>query len=136
LRPQAEHVEGVLNSTAGLPFCSGFGYAATRTKDSRRRGAATREPFGFRSTVRVTTPTHPAHRVPRALAEQDMQISVSDVQSPLLTIDEVARILRQSRRTVERHVASGEIPSVKLGSTRGSAIRVHERDLVAWIYRD
>jgi excisionase family DNA binding protein len=64
-----------------------------------------------------------------------MTMSATDVRSPLLTIDEVALILRQSRRTVERHVASGEIPSVKLGNARGSAIRVHERDLVAWIYR-
>jgi excisionase family DNA binding protein len=64
-----------------------------------------------------------------------MNMTASDVQSPLLTLDEVALILRQSRRTVERHVASGEIPSVKLGTARGSAIPVHERDLVAWIYR-
>jgi excisionase family DNA binding protein len=62
-------------------------------------------------------------------------MSATNIQSPLLTIDEVALILRQSRKTVERHVASGEIPSVKLGSAKGSAIRVHERDLVAWIYR-
>jgi excisionase family DNA binding protein len=65
-----------------------------------------------------------------------MTVPATDVQSPLLTIDEVALILRQSRRTVERHVASGEIPSVKLGKGKRPSIRVHERDLVAWIYRD
>lgn len=65
-----------------------------------------------------------------------MSVSPTDIQSPFLTIDEVALITRQSRRTVERHVASGQIPSVKLGSGKRSPIRVHERDLVAWIYRD
>jgi excisionase family DNA binding protein len=65
-----------------------------------------------------------------------MGLSATDVQSPLLTLEEVALILRQSRRTVERHVASGEIPSVRLGKGKRPSIRVHERDLVAWIYRD
>lgn len=38
--------------------------------------------------------------------------------SELLTIDEVADRLRVGKRTVERFVATGEIPSVKVGRRR------------------
>jgi excisionase family DNA binding protein len=36
----------------------------------------------------------------------------------LLTIDEVAELLRLGKRTVERYVGEGEIASVKIGRRR------------------
>jgi excisionase family DNA binding protein len=60
-------------------------------------------------------------------------MSVSDVQSRLLTIDAVAERLGVSRRTVERKIAAGEIPALQLGGRR-SPIRIDERELEAWLY--
>lgn len=62
-------------------------------------------------------------------------MSVSDVQGRLLTLDEVAERLGYSRRTVERKIAAGEIPSLQLGGP-GTAIRVDALELADWLYRN
>jgi excisionase family DNA binding protein len=62
-------------------------------------------------------------------------MSVSDLQRRLLTLDAVAERLGYSRRTVERKVAAGEIPSLQLGG-KGSAIRIDALELSEWLYRD
>jgi excisionase family DNA binding protein len=64
-----------------------------------------------------------------------MNLSAPDVTSPLLTLDEVAQILRVSRRTVERRVKSGELPAVRTGRKR-SNVRVDGRELQSWLYGD
>jgi excisionase family DNA binding protein len=59
-------------------------------------------------------------------------MSLTDVQGRLLTIDEVAERLGLSRRTVERKIATGEIPSLQLGGPR-TAIRVDALELAEWL---
>lgn len=68
----------------------------------------------------------------RSQAVHSACMSVSDVQRRLLTLDEVAQRLGVSRRTVERHVAAGEIPALQLGGPR-TAIRVDEQELDDWL---
>jgi len=55
------------------------------------------------------------------------------VHRRLLTLDQVAERLQLSRRTVERHLAAGEIPALQLGGPR-TAVRVDESELEAWLY--
>ena len=62
-------------------------------------------------------------------------MSLIDAQRRLLTIDQAAERLGLSRRTVEHKIASGEIPALQLGG-KHSPIRVDERELEAWLYRD
>jgi excisionase family DNA binding protein len=59
-------------------------------------------------------------------------VSVIDLQRRFLTIDQVAERLSVSRRTVERKIRAGEIPSLQLGGPR-SAIRVDALELDAWL---
>lgn len=51
----------------------------------------------------------------------------------LLTVAETANRLGVSVHTVRRHIGSGRLPAVQLGS-RGSAVRVDEGDLDAFVY--
>jgi excisionase family DNA binding protein len=60
-------------------------------------------------------------------------VSIIDVQRRLLTVDQVAERLGVSRRTVERKIAAGEIPALRLGGRR-SPLRVDERELERWLY--
>jgi excisionase family DNA binding protein len=62
-----------------------------------------------------------------------MEMIEADRESPLLTIDEVAKLLRLSRVTIERRVRSGEIPAVRTGR-KGSKIRIDRRELERWLY--
>ena len=62
-------------------------------------------------------------------------MSLIDVQRRLLSVSEVAERLSVSRRAVERKSASGEIPAFQLGGPR-TPIRLDERELEAWLYRD
>jgi excisionase family DNA binding protein len=57
----------------------------------------------------------------------------SVVQRHLLTLDQVAERLGVSRRTVERKIAAGEIPALRLGGAR-SPLRIDEAELEAWLY--
>jgi excisionase family DNA binding protein len=51
----------------------------------------------------------------------------------LLTVAEVAGQLKVSLWTVYRKVESGEIPPVRLGTSKRSPIRVDSRELEAWL---
>lgn len=62
-------------------------------------------------------------------------MSSIDVQRRLLTLDEVSARLGVSRRTVERKIAAGEIPALRLGGAR-SPLRVDEAELEAWLYEE
>jgi excisionase family DNA binding protein len=42
----------------------------------------------------------------------------------LLTIDEVAAMLRQSRGSIYRKIAAGELEAVRLGRSRSSPLRI------------
>jgi excisionase family DNA binding protein len=55
-----------------------------------------------------------------------------DMARRLLTVDQAAERLGLSRRTVQRKIASGEIPAFQLGG-RGTAIRIDERELERWL---
>ncbi len=48
----------------------------------------------------------------------------------LLTVDEVAEILRVSPSTVYRRIQAGELPAIKLGHRQ---VRVRQEDLDAYI---
>jgi len=77
-----------------------------------------------------------AGQSPEGLAEyQGMGLTETDVQSPFLTLDEVAKLLRLSRRTVERRVKSGELPAVRCGR-KGTSVRVDAAELEGWLYAD
>jgi excisionase family DNA binding protein len=52
----------------------------------------------------------------------------------LLTIDEAAHALRQSRETVYRKIRSGELPAVRIGSGPRAPIRVSSFELACWLY--
>jgi len=58
---------------------------------------------------------------------------VSD-QRRLLTIDEVARLLGLTPRSVRNKIRRGQIPALQLGGKR-NAIRVDEGELEDWLYR-
>ena len=54
----------------------------------------------------------------------------ADGQIALLTIDEVAELLRVSTKTIERLVYDGRIPVFKLNQR---TVRFHRRDVVAFV---
>ncbi len=49
--------------------------------------------------------------------------------APLLTLDEAARLLAVSRRTVERLIDAGRIRPIRIGR----AVRVTEREVEAYL---
>ena len=53
----------------------------------------------------------------------------------LLTIREVAALLRVSVRCVQRQVADGRMRALALGSRPRPTLRVRESDLEAWVAR-
>lgn len=57
------------------------------------------------------------------------QISTTDELAPLLTLREVALLLRLSEKTARRMVARGRIPCVRFGR----AIRFVPGDVLAWL---
>lgn len=56
-------------------------------------------------------------------------MSVESLPKLVLTIDEVAEVLRCSRSTVKSRITSGELPSVKIRGLR----RVRTADLEAYV---
>ncbi len=52
---------------------------------------------------------------------------------PLLTYPEAAEVLRIDVRTVYAMVRRGDLPAVKLGTRRGSPVRIDRRDLADYI---
>jgi excisionase family DNA binding protein len=52
----------------------------------------------------------------------------------LLTIDETAVRIRQSKASVYRKVASGEIRALKLGSGPKAPLRIPADELETWLY--
>jgi excisionase family DNA binding protein len=61
---------------------------------------------------------------------------LTDVHSPTwLTIKDVAERLHVHDRTVRAMIRDGRLPAVRLGGP-GSAIRIDERELEAFLYAD
>jgi excisionase family DNA binding protein len=56
-------------------------------------------------------------------------------QQQLLTVQAVAQRLGQSRFSVYRKIAAGEIPAIRLGGGT-AALRVRESELEAWLEAD
>jgi excisionase family DNA binding protein len=54
----------------------------------------------------------------------------------LLTVRQVAERLGLSLWSVYRRVEAGEIPAVRLGSTRKAPIRVSEAELEQWLFEE
>jgi excisionase family DNA binding protein len=55
------------------------------------------------------------------------------VEPVFLTVPEVARLLRCSKPTIYRRIASGEIPAVRLGAEFGP-LRIRRDELEEWLY--
>ena len=56
-------------------------------------------------------------------------------EQKLVRVRDVARQLDVSQSTVWRWIYSGDLPAVQLGG-RGHTVRVDQRELREWIYRD
>jgi excisionase family DNA binding protein len=50
-----------------------------------------------------------------------------------LSISEAALLLGVSRATIQRRIASGELPATRLGA-RGNAVRIPRAALDAWLW--
>jgi excisionase family DNA binding protein len=59
---------------------------------------------------------------------------VPEHESPYLTIEETAAHLRCSPLTIRRRIQSGELPAVKLGSSRNAGIRIEREALDRWLH--
>jgi excisionase family DNA binding protein len=55
---------------------------------------------------------------------------------PLLTVSEVALMLRQSAGSVYRKLESGDLPGIKLGSSPRAPWRVPAAELDRWLVRE
>jgi excisionase family DNA binding protein len=53
--------------------------------------------------------------------------------TPYLTVAEVAERLAVSELTVRRRIAEGEIPAVRLSTSRRAAVRIPADGLEAWL---
>jgi excisionase family DNA binding protein len=62
-------------------------------------------------------------------------MSAVETRPALLTVPEVAMLLRQSRASVYRKIANGTIPAVRLTDEHGP-LRVPRAELVQWIYSE
>jgi excisionase family DNA binding protein len=54
--------------------------------------------------------------------------------SQLLTVREVAEVIRQSEWSVRAKVRSGEIPSIRVGIGPRAPIRIDADDLERWLF--
>lgn len=52
----------------------------------------------------------------------------------LLTVHEVAEVLRQTEWSVRQKIVRGEIPAVRIGLGSRAPLRVDADELEAWIY--
>lgn len=52
----------------------------------------------------------------------------------LLRLDEAARRVPCSVSTLRRRIREGSLPAVRIGPTERSPIRIHPRELEAWLY--
>jgi excisionase family DNA binding protein len=59
-----------------------------------------------------------------------MAIDVQDLN--LLTVQETAALLRQSKRSIRRKVAAGDLPAIRLGGP-GTPLRFDSRELELWL---
>lgn len=58
----------------------------------------------------------------------------TDRRDTLMRVKDVALELDQSKSAIYRKIAAGEIPSVRLGSTSRSPLRVPADALEEWLY--
>jgi excisionase family DNA binding protein len=56
-------------------------------------------------------------------------------EAHLLTVQEAARFLRQSERSVRRKIHRGDIPAVRLGNAAGP-LRIPAAALQEWLFGD
>ena len=53
----------------------------------------------------------------------------------LISLAEIARRVKLSRRTVREHLLRDGVPAYVFGSTRNSAVRYRKRDIDQWLDR-
>jgi len=61
--------------------------------------------------------------------------TLTDTQRRLLTVKETAARLGLHPMTVRSKIRRGDLPAVQLGG-KGSAVRVAEHELTAWLFDD
>lgn len=96
-------------------------------------------------TVRPVRPTEGALRLPENETERPFEPALSpaggepdelmaqrapSVDSPVLTVDELAALLRVNRKSVYEAIACGEIPGVR---RIGRTFRVSREAVLAWL---
>ncbi len=52
----------------------------------------------------------------------------------LLSLDQTAKRMQTSVRTVRRRIHDGSIPAVRLGTSPSSPLRIPEDELEAWLF--
>jgi excisionase family DNA binding protein len=55
-------------------------------------------------------------------------------ETKLLTVGEVALLLRQSERVVRDKIAAGVLPAVRIGAGPRAPLRVDRAELERWLY--
>jgi excisionase family DNA binding protein len=66
---------------------------------------------------------------------QAMLANPGEVQK-LLTVEQVAERLQVSKWSVYRRIEAGELPAIRLGSTNRAPLRISERELQAWLFKE
>lgn len=69
------------------------------------------------------------------VAEQPREpVTSSDQTTRLLTLTEASRTVPCSVSTLRRRIREGTLPAVRIGPSDNSPIRIHPRDLNAWLF--
>ena len=87
-----------------------------------------RAALGSDPPPRSTSETNPPNPVGASNALEDD--AHEEPQSAVLTVDELAKVLRVDRKTVYNLIARGELPGVR---RLGRAVRIHRDAVLGWL---
>jgi excisionase family DNA binding protein len=66
---------------------------------------------------------------PRTSATSPGHLQVAEPETPVMTVDEVAALLRLNRKTIYDAVREGSLPALRLGRT----IRLSRGEVLRWL---